>query len=148
MKFAPKHIASLASALLLLSACGQKDGETPGDGDAKALAGNGSELDTALRCWALTSSAYFQHMAMAGETGNLPKPDEAIYTGWAKKLAILSFNKGMGFKAFNEMKDKAKGDVRIYSLAVDPERAAAVQTCIDTVPPPTSEPDPSWPSDS
>ena len=64
MKFAPKHIASLASALLLLSACGQKDGETPGDGDAKALAGNGSELDTALRCWALTSSAYFQHMAM------------------------------------------------------------------------------------
>lgn len=143
-----KYLGPLAAALLLLSGCGQKDGGAAGGGETDAAVAGGGELDTALRCWALTSGAYFQHMALAGEAGNLPKPDEAVYTGWAKKLAILSFNKGMGFKAFNEMKDKAKRDVRIYSLTVEPDHAAAVRTCIDTVPPPTSEPDPSWPSDS
>ncbi len=148
MKPAAKYIGLLAGPLFLLSACGQKEGASAGDGEATKPVANDSELETALRCWALTSGAYFQHMALAGETGNLPKPDEAVYTGWAKKLAILSYKKDMGYKAFNEMKDKAKRDVTIYSLTVDPGHAAAVQTCIDTVPPPTDEPDPSWPSDS
>lgn len=147
MKPALKYFGPLVGALLL-SGCGQKDGGAARNGDAKELTVSGSEFDTVLRCWALTSSAYFRHMALAGESGNLPKPDEAVYSGWAKRLAILSFNKGMGFKAFNEMKAKAKRDVRGYSLTVDPDHAAAVQTCIDSVPTPTNEPDPSWPSDS
>lgn len=147
MKPTPKYIGPLAGALLLLSGCGQKDDGTAG-GKPDAPVASSSEFETVLRCATLTSSAYFQHLALAGESGNLPKPDEAVYTAWAKKLAILSFNKGMGFKAFNEMKAKAKREVRVYSLNVDPDHAAEVQTCIDTVPPPTNEPDPSWPSDS
>ena len=143
----PKYFGPLAGALLLLSGCGQKDDGTAG-GHPDALVASDSEFDTVLRCSVLTSSAYFQHLALAGESGNLPKPGEALYSGWAKRLAILSFDKGMGFKAFNEMKAKAKRDVRVYSLTVDPAHAAEVQTCIDTVPPPTREPDPSWPSDS
>ena len=143
MNFRVGLVAALAGGALFLSACGSEP-EAAGGG---AATGDG-EFDTVLRCWALTSGAYFLHMALAGESGNLPKPDEATYTGRDKKLAILSFKKGMGFKAFNEMKNKAKGDVRVLSLNVDPAHAAAVQTCIDGVPPPTDEPDPSWPSDS
>lgn len=140
---------ALAGGALLLTACGSgKEMANGGDATTEVAATGDSDLDTALRCWALTSGAYFQHAAMFGENGNLPKPDEAAYTGWGKKLAIMSFNKGMGFKAFNEMKDKAKRDVRIYSLTVEPDHAAAVQACIATAPPPTNEPDPSWPSDS
>lgn len=101
-------VPALAAGALLLSACGSGQ-ETAGGGAATEVAATGdSEFDTVLRCWALTSGAYFQHMAMAGKSGNLPNPDEAVYTGWAKKLAIMSFKKGMGFKAFNEMKNKAK----------------------------------------
>ncbi len=149
MRSTVKLIAPLGGALILLSACGQ-DGEAAAgsEGAKAAVAAGDSELSTALRCWALTSGAYFQHMALSNESGNLPKPDEAVYTGWAKKLAILSFNKGMGFKAFNDMKGGAQREARVYSLTVEPDHAAAVQSCIDTVPPPTNEPDPSWPSDS
>jgi len=148
MKLALKCLTPLAASGLLLSACAPSNGTAEGDNATEVAASGDSELVTALRCWALTSGAYFQHMALADQTGNLPKPDEAVYTGWAKKLAILSFDKGMGFKAFNDMKSKAKGDVRIHSLTVKPDHAAAVQTCIDSVPPRTNEPDPSWPSDS
>lgn len=146
------HIAVMAT-MILLSACGPQGEEAVKDkpaqsGTTREATAVGGELATALRCWALTRGAYFQHRALAGETGNLPDPDEAVYTGWGKKLAILSHAKGMGFKAFNAMKDTATREVRIYSLRVDADHAAAVQSCIDTTPPATNEPDPSWPSDS
>ncbi len=121
MNSRPNNLAALCAGILLLSACSSTADSAGGDETAKGVA-SGGELDTALRCWALTSGAYFQHAALADQTGNLPKPDEAIYTGWGKQLAILAFKNGMGFKAFNAMKDKAQSDARVYSLNVDPTK--------------------------
>lgn len=148
MKSASRYFASLAGALSLLSGCGQNGGEASNGKSSTETVNNGGELKTSLQCWALTSDAYFKHLALADQSGNLPKPSEAVYTGWAKQLAILSFDEGMGFKAFQSMKDKAKREVRGTSLTVEPEHAAAVQTCMDTVPPLSNRPDPSWPSGS
>lgn len=154
MRFPSPLIPAMAAGLIVLAACGQPSNTSsnkPGlkintDQDSKISVSTGDkEFDATLRCWALTSGAYFVHMALHDKPGNLPNPDENVYGTWGKKLAIMAYNKKMGFDEFQAMKNKAKGSVSVYSLEVEPEYAAAVQKCIDTTPPPINEPDPSWP---
>ncbi len=150
MRHSLKLVPVIMAGFLLLSACGDKSEKTGlkinSDGDSKISVSTGDkEFDATMRCWALTSGAYFLHIALQNETGNLPNPESSVYEIWGKKLAIMAYDKKMGFEEFQAMKNKAKGSVSVYSLEVEPEYAAAVQTCIDTTPPPIDAPDPSWP---
>ena len=150
MRLPSTSIPAMAASLIVLAACGEATGasglKVNTDQDTKIAVSTGDkEFDATMRCWALTSGAYFVHMALPGEAGNLPKPDEMVYGTWAKKLAIMAYDKKMGFEEFQTMKNKAKSSVSVHSVEVEPEYAAAVQACIDTTPPPITEPDPSWP---
>ncbi len=143
-------LTALGASLFMLAACGEaaenKGLKINSDGTSKISVSTGDkEFDATMRCWALTSGAYFLHIALQGETGNLPNPDSSVYEIWGKKLAIMAYDKKMGFEEFQAMKNKAKGSVSVYSLEVEPDYAAAVQKCIDTTPPPIDAPDPSWP---
>lgn len=143
-------LAALAAALLL-SACGQASEQPAPKINSKqdtklAVATGDKEFDATMRCWALTNTAYFVHIALgSGQAGNLPNPDPSIYGIWHKKLSIMAYDKKMSLDAFQEMMRKAKSSVAVYSVDVEPEYAAAVQKCIDTTPPPIDAPEPSWP---
>ena len=149
----PRMIISLAAigAALTLTACGDAAEEAAPKITSKqdteiAVSTGDKEFDATMRCWALTNTAYFVHIALGdGQPGNLPNPDASVYGIWHKKLSIMAYDKKMSLDAFQEMMSKAKSSVAVYSVEVEPEYAAAVQTCIDTTPPPIDAPDPSWP---
>ncbi|MFC4290998.1 hypothetical protein ACFOWX_01030 [Sphingorhabdus arenilitoris] len=146
-----KTIPSLILVATLVTVCAcsneatdKSSGDTQTAAASPASTGD-AEFDGSLKCWALTNTAYFQHMAMTGHSGNLPKPEEAVYTSWAKKNAILAFERKMNFKDYQAVQERAKSEVRIYSLTVEPDYAANVQACIDTTPDVSAQADPSWP---
>ncbi|OZB14188.1 MAG: hypothetical protein B7X53_14390 [Hyphomonas sp. 34-62-18] len=138
-------------AALTLAACGKADEQAAPKITSKqdteiAVSTGDKDFDATMRCWALTNTAYFVHIALGdGQTGNLPNPDASVYGIWHKKLSIMAYDKKMSLDAFQEMMSEAKSSVAVYSVEVEPEYAAAVQKCIDTTPPPIDAPDPSWP---
>ena len=113
--------------------------------EAGAKGTGNAALDASIHCWSLTQTAYFQHVALAEQTGNLPKPPDKVHGAWAKHGALIAFKSGLKLKELEDAKSKASRSNKIYSLTVDDDYAKSVQTCIDTVPAPTNEPDPSWP---
>ncbi|MBY9066997.1 hypothetical protein K1X12_08810 [Hyphomonas sp. WL0036] len=151
MRLSPKLASAIGASLLILTACGEKT-DAPSVRSLGGAAETGvktgdKKFDRAIECWALTSSAYFAHLAFGSEqTGNVPNPDQEIYGNWSKEMALMAHDKGMNYEEYQELQKKAQKPTRLYKLQVEPEVANAIQSCIDAVPPLNPRPDPSWPT--